>query len=98
MLRDPFGLRELGNGWSGSESIEWAGGSSASLSASQLVRRVKDVVQKTIHNYHANPEETAAEESWDYVQFQVREAPPTQMCTGPSSSGTLTWPRPLMIT
>lgn len=38
----------------------------------RLVRRVKDVVQKTIHNYHANPEETAAEESWDYVQFQLR--------------------------
>ncbi|KAF6287693.1 CD37 molecule [Rhinolophus ferrumequinum] len=38
----------------------------------RLVRKVKDIVQETIHNYHANPEETAAEESWDYVQFQLR--------------------------
>lgn len=71
--------------------MEWGSGwSPASLFASQLERRVKDVVQETIRNYHANPEETAAEESWDYVQFQVREASPAQMCTPPSSSGTLT--------
>nr|XP_031314943.1 leukocyte antigen CD37 isoform X1 [Camelus dromedarius] len=38
----------------------------------QLERKVKDVVQKTIQNYRAHPEETAAEESWDYVQFQLR--------------------------
>ncbi|KAM5207924.1 leukocyte antigen CD37 isoform 2-T3 [Hipposideros larvatus] len=38
----------------------------------RLERRMKDIVQETIRNYHANPEETAAEESWDYVQFQLR--------------------------
>ncbi|XP_042088241.1 leukocyte antigen CD37 isoform X3 [Ovis aries] len=38
----------------------------------QLKRKVKDVVQKTIQTYRAHPEETAAEESWDYVQFQLR--------------------------
>uniref|UniRef100_A0A8C3W105 Tetraspanin n=1 Tax=Catagonus wagneri TaxID=51154 RepID=A0A8C3W105_9CETA len=38
----------------------------------QLVRKVKDIVLKTIQNYHVHPEETAAEESWDYVQFQLR--------------------------
>lgn len=54
---------------------------SASLSACQLKRKVKDVVQKTIQTYRAHLEETAAEESWDYVQFQVREAPAHQ---GPS--------------
>lgn len=37
---------------------------------------MKDMVLETIRNYHANPEQTAAEESWDYVQFQVRETPP----------------------
>ncbi|KAI4534806.1 hypothetical protein MJG53_020950, partial [Ovis ammon polii x Ovis aries] len=47
-------------------------GDSASLSACQLKRKVKDVVQKTIQTYRAHPEETAAEESWDYVQFQLR--------------------------
>lgn len=30
---------------------------------------------ETIQNYRSRPEESAAEESWDYVQFQVREAP-----------------------
>ena len=59
-------------------------GDSASLSACQLKRKVKDVVQKTIQTYRAHPEETAAEESWDYVQFQVLEAPPTRIL--PSSS------------
>ncbi|XP_017918258.1 PREDICTED: leukocyte antigen CD37 isoform X2 [Capra hircus] len=38
----------------------------------QLKRKVKDVVQKTIQTYRAHLEETAAEESWDYVQFQLR--------------------------
>ncbi|XP_045387148.1 leukocyte antigen CD37 [Lemur catta] len=38
----------------------------------RLERSVQDIVKKTIQNYHANPEETAAEESWDYVQFQLR--------------------------
>ncbi|XP_020950388.1 leukocyte antigen CD37 isoform X4 [Sus scrofa] len=38
----------------------------------QLVRKVKDIVLKTIQNYRVHPEETAAEESWDYVQFQLR--------------------------
>lgn len=52
-----------------------AGGVLASLSASQLERKVKDIVQETIQNYRANPEKSAAEESWDYVQFQVCEAP-----------------------
>uniref|UniRef100_A0A8D1BPU9 Tetraspanin n=3 Tax=Sus scrofa TaxID=9823 RepID=A0A8D1BPU9_PIG len=37
-----------------------------------LVRKVKDIVLKTIQNYRVHPEETAAEESWDYVQFQLR--------------------------
>lgn len=32
-------------------------------------------MMETIQNYRAHPEESAAEESWDYVQFQVREAP-----------------------
>lgn len=35
-------------------------------------RKVKEIVMKTIQNYRANPEETEAEESWDYVQFQLR--------------------------
>lgn len=30
---------------------------------------------ETIQRYHAHPEESAAEESWDYVQFQVGEPP-----------------------
>ncbi|XP_027632238.1 leukocyte antigen CD37 isoform X3 [Tupaia chinensis] len=38
----------------------------------RLERKVKDLVQETIQNYHTHPEETAAEESWDYVQFQLR--------------------------
>ncbi|KAJ8775441.1 hypothetical protein J1605_016291 [Eschrichtius robustus] len=38
----------------------------------QLERKVEDVVLKTIQTYRAHPEETAAEESWDYVQFQLR--------------------------
>lgn len=38
----------------------------------RLERRMKDMVLETIRNYHANPEQTAAEESWDYVQFQLR--------------------------
>uniref|UniRef100_A0A8C0AD49 Leukocyte antigen CD37 n=1 Tax=Bos mutus grunniens TaxID=30521 RepID=A0A8C0AD49_BOSMU len=38
----------------------------------QLKKKVKDVVQKTIQNYRTHLEETAAEESWDYVQFQLR--------------------------
>uniref|UniRef100_A0A8C0NLQ5 Leukocyte antigen CD37 n=1 Tax=Canis lupus familiaris TaxID=9615 RepID=A0A8C0NLQ5_CANLF len=37
-----------------------------------LERRVKDIVMETIQNYHSRPEESAAEESWDYVQFQLR--------------------------
>lgn len=73
MLRDPWGrdsrrIAGLGPGrWNGE-----GGGGPASLSASQLERRVKDIVQETIQNYRANPEQTAAEESWDYVQFQLR--------------------------
>nr|XP_035142992.2 leukocyte antigen CD37 isoform X3 [Callithrix jacchus] len=38
----------------------------------QLERSVQDIVEKTIQNYRTNPEETPAEESWDYVQFQLR--------------------------
>ncbi|KAM6223628.1 leukocyte antigen CD37 [Rhynchocyon petersi] len=37
-----------------------------------LERKVQEMVLDTIQNYHANAEETAAEESWDYVQFQLR--------------------------
>lgn len=43
------------------------------------MRKVKDIVLKTIQNYRVHPEETAAEESWDYVQFQVREAASLQL-------------------
>ncbi|XP_003801544.1 leukocyte antigen CD37 isoform X2 [Otolemur garnettii] len=43
-----------------------------STQRARLERSVQDIVKKTIQNYHANPEETAAEESWDYVQFQLR--------------------------
>ena len=32
-------------------------------------------MMETIQNYHSRPEESAAEESWDYVQFQVRAVP-----------------------
>lgn len=59
-------------------ALGWQVGNSASLSACQLKKKVKDVVQKTIQTYRAHLEETAAEESWDYVQFQVREAPAHQ--------------------
>ncbi|XP_008563360.1 PREDICTED: leukocyte antigen CD37 isoform X1 [Galeopterus variegatus] len=38
----------------------------------RVERSVQDIVKKTIQNYHANPEDTVAEESWDYVQFQLR--------------------------
>ncbi|KAM5297205.1 leukocyte antigen CD37 [Glossophaga mutica] len=38
----------------------------------RLERKVKDIIQETIQNYYANPEQTEAEESWDYVQFQLR--------------------------
>ncbi|XP_058136556.1 leukocyte antigen CD37 isoform X2 [Dasypus novemcinctus] len=37
-----------------------------------LERKVQAVVLETIQNYRSNPEEMAAEESWDYVQFQLR--------------------------
>ncbi|XP_047385019.1 leukocyte antigen CD37 isoform X2 [Sciurus carolinensis] len=37
----------------------------------RLERRVQDIVLEAIQNYRADPEETAAEESWDYVQFQL---------------------------
>ncbi|XP_075392968.1 leukocyte antigen CD37 [Tenrec ecaudatus] len=37
-----------------------------------LERKVEEMVLETIQNYGANPEETTAEESWDYVQFQLR--------------------------
>ncbi|XP_034528767.1 leukocyte antigen CD37 isoform X1 [Ailuropoda melanoleuca] len=37
----------------------------------RLERRVKDIVMETIQNYRSRPEESAAEESWDYVQFQT---------------------------
>ncbi|XP_021091398.1 leukocyte antigen CD37 isoform X4 [Mesocricetus auratus] len=38
----------------------------------RLERRVQELVLQTIHSYRANPDETAAEESWDYAQFQLR--------------------------
>ncbi|XP_036996824.2 leukocyte antigen CD37 isoform X2 [Artibeus jamaicensis] len=38
----------------------------------RLERKVKDIIQETIRNYYAHPETTEAEESWDYVQFQLR--------------------------
>lgn len=34
---------------------------------------MQELVLETIHSYRANPDETAAEESWDYAQFQVCE-------------------------
>ncbi|XP_010349371.1 leukocyte antigen CD37 isoform X1 [Saimiri boliviensis] len=43
-----------------------------STQRAQLERSVQDIVEKTIQNYRTNPKETAAEESWDYVQFQLR--------------------------
>lgn len=74
-----------GGGW------RWGHGRGpASFSASQLERRVKDIVLQTIQMYRTDPEKTEAEESWDYVQFQVREAPPTRKCTPSPSSATLT--------
>ncbi|XP_054444503.1 leukocyte antigen CD37 [Pteronotus mesoamericanus] len=38
----------------------------------RLERKVKDIVQETIQNYYSDPENTEAEESWEYVQFQLR--------------------------
>ncbi|XP_066127676.1 leukocyte antigen CD37 isoform X2 [Saccopteryx bilineata] len=38
----------------------------------RLERKVKDIVQETIQNYRADREKTSAEESWDYVQSQLR--------------------------
>ncbi|XP_013003377.1 leukocyte antigen CD37 isoform X2 [Cavia porcellus] len=38
----------------------------------RLERRVKELALSTIQSYGSNPEETAAEESWDYAQFQLR--------------------------
>ncbi|KAL1769269.1 leukocyte antigen CD37 isoform X1 [Sigmodon hispidus] len=38
----------------------------------RLERRVQELVLQTIHNYRTNPDEAAAEESWDYAQFQLR--------------------------
>uniref|UniRef100_A0A8C9HYC5 CD37 molecule n=1 Tax=Piliocolobus tephrosceles TaxID=591936 RepID=A0A8C9HYC5_9PRIM len=43
-----------------------------STQRAQLERSLQDMVEKTIQKYRTNPEETAAEESWDYVQFQLR--------------------------
>ncbi|KAL4831252.1 hypothetical protein H8958_009371 [Nasalis larvatus] len=43
-----------------------------STQRAQLERSLQDIVEKTIQKYRSNPEETAAEESWDYVQFQLR--------------------------
>lgn len=64
--------------WVGADGGGEAGGGSSSLSAYQLERKVENVVLKTIQTYRAHPEETAAEESWDYVQFQVCESPTHQ--------------------
>uniref|UniRef100_A0ABK0M1F3 CD37 molecule n=1 Tax=Rattus norvegicus TaxID=10116 RepID=A0ABK0M1F3_RAT len=38
----------------------------------RLERRVQELVLRTIQSYRTNPDETAAEESWDYAQFQLR--------------------------
>nr|XP_004672308.3 leukocyte antigen CD37 [Jaculus jaculus] len=38
----------------------------------RLERKVKELVLQTMENYGANPMETAAEESWEYAQFQLR--------------------------
>lgn len=67
--------------------------------ASQLERSLQDIVEKTIQKYRTNPEETAAEESWDYVQFQVSpllQLPPRLTRLSPELRGdsTPTWPRP----
>ncbi|XP_014650716.1 PREDICTED: leukocyte antigen CD37 isoform X2 [Ceratotherium simum simum] len=43
-----------------------------STQRSRLARRVKEIVLETIQKYRAKPERAAAEESWDYVQFQLR--------------------------
>ncbi|XP_060030622.1 leukocyte antigen CD37 isoform X2 [Erinaceus europaeus] len=40
-----------------------------------LERKMKDIVLRTIYSYRTNPKQTKqteAEESWDYVQFQLR--------------------------
>lgn len=34
---------------------------------------MQELVLRTIQSYRTNPDETAAEESWDYAQFQVCE-------------------------
>ncbi|XP_048225054.1 leukocyte antigen CD37 isoform X1 [Perognathus longimembris pacificus] len=38
----------------------------------RLERRVQELVLETIQNYRMDQEATAAEESWDYAQFQLR--------------------------
>ncbi|XP_008843259.1 leukocyte antigen CD37 isoform X2 [Nannospalax galili] len=38
----------------------------------RLERKVQEVVLQAIQSYRENPEDTSAEESWDYVQFQLR--------------------------
>lgn len=43
-----------------------------STQKTRLERKVKEIVQDTIQNYRSDPEKSAAEESWDYVQFQLR--------------------------
>ncbi|XP_054566681.1 leukocyte antigen CD37 isoform X1 [Eptesicus fuscus] len=43
-----------------------------STQKTRLERKVRDIVQETIQNYRSDPERSAAEESWDYVQFQLR--------------------------
>uniref|UniRef100_A0A7N9CZJ5 Leukocyte antigen CD37 n=1 Tax=Macaca fascicularis TaxID=9541 RepID=A0A7N9CZJ5_MACFA len=70
-----------------------------STQRAQLERSLQDIVEKTIQKYHTNPEETAAEESWDYVQFQVSpllQLPPRLTRLSPVLRGdsTPTWPRP----
>ncbi|XP_059134880.1 leukocyte antigen CD37 isoform X4 [Peromyscus eremicus] len=42
----------------------------------RLERRVQELVLQTIHSYRTNPEDTAAEESWDYAQFQISRLGP----------------------
>lgn len=34
---------------------------------------MQELVLQTIHSYRTDPDDTAAEESWDYAQFQVCE-------------------------
>ncbi|KAM5237459.1 leukocyte antigen CD37 [Ctenodactylus gundi] len=43
-----------------------------STQRARLERRVKELVLETIQNYRTDPEDTAAAESWDYAQFQLR--------------------------